>query len=324
MRRLLLPCAMSLLLYAITFGLLLDRPLSLGVPQAQIEAKLLRGAAIEGRKLVIIAGSSGPYSHRCETIEALLTLPCVNAGIAVGFSLDYLFARWQPLLHPGDVVYLPLEEAQYTRGRLANQLGPDAAIMARHDRATLAALPPARWIAAVFVFDLRAAVMSVIETALVAAGFHDPREEATGATNAWGDHIDHTAARGTANRGILAALTPHHATPAGIAGGDGQRIVSGFIDWARAHEVTVLGGPPIGFQDSPVPAETLAAIRAVYDRPGAGFLSLPNDGRYARSAFFDTPEHLHEAGQIAHSRLVATQLYCGARIGAAPIMSQRC
>ena len=105
--RILLPCTASLLLYALLFGAVLDRPLSLGGFHARIDAGLARGAAIEGPKLVILAGSNGPYSHRCETIEKLLGLACVNGGVAVGIGLDYLFARWQTVLHPGDTVWCP-------------------------------------------------------------------------------------------------------------------------------------------------------------------------------------------------------------------------
>src|SRR3984885_8852172 len=141
MRRIMLACLASLALYAVAFGLLLARPLTLGMLRARIDANLARGAAISGPKLVILAGSNGPYSHRCETIEPLLDIPCVNGGVAVGIGLDYLFARWEPLLHLGDVVYLPMEEAQYVRDRAATALGPDAAIMLRHDRTTLVNLP---------------------------------------------------------------------------------------------------------------------------------------------------------------------------------------
>jgi hypothetical protein len=81
-------------------------------------------------------------------------------------GLDYLFARWKPRLQPGDIVYLPLEEAQYLRSRAASDLGPDAAIMLRHDRATLQTMPLHRRIAALFVGDLRAVIMSLIETGL--------------------------------------------------------------------------------------------------------------------------------------------------------------
>ena len=140
--RLLAACLASLLIYAVAFGFILDRPLTLGDLQHQIDAKLARAATIPGPKLVILAGSNGAYSHRCETIEPILGMPCVNGGVAVGIGLDYLFARWQRVLHAGDFVYLPMEEAQYVRTRAATVVGPDAAIMFRHDWRTLAALPP--------------------------------------------------------------------------------------------------------------------------------------------------------------------------------------
>ena len=161
LRRIVLPCLASLAIYLMLFGLVLDRPLSLGLFRDLIDAKLARGASIEGRKLVIIAGSNGLYSHRCETMEPLLGIPCVNAGVVVGIGLDYLFVRWEKLLHPGDVVYLPMEEAQYVRTYAATSVGPDAAIMFRHDWTTLFGLSPGRVVGAAFSFDPRAALMSL-------------------------------------------------------------------------------------------------------------------------------------------------------------------
>ncbi len=305
-RRILLPCLMSLAIYGLVFGLVLDRPLSLGMFRQQIDARLARGAGIEAPKLIIIAGSNGPYSHRCETMEPLLGIACVNAGVAVGIGLDYLFARWKPLLRPGDIVYLPLEEAQYTRTYAATSLGPDAAIMFRHDRTTLAGLSPERWLGAAFSFGPRAALMSLIETALVRSGFADPREAALGSTNAWGDHVGHTAALGQVNAARLATMMPYHDTAALIASGDGTAMVRDFIVWAARDGVRVVGGLPAGFADSPIPDLTRAAIRTVFIQEGARFIDLGD--RYPRSAFFDTPDHLNEAAQIAHSRVLAAAL----------------
>jgi hypothetical protein len=308
MRRLLLACLASLLLYAAVFGLVLDRPLSLGQPRAQLDAKIARGRTIEGPKLVIIAGSNGPYSHRCETIEPILGIPCVNAGVAVGIGLDYMFARWKPLLHQGDIVYLPLEEAQYTLPPAASRLGPDAAIMARHDWATLSGLPPSRWIAAFFAFDLRAGIMSLIETALVASGFHDPRAEAEGTTNAWGDHVGHTAALARPNAAMLATVTPVHATTDQVRTQAASQQLPEFLNWAERHQVRIVGGLPTGFADAPIPPDTIAAIRALFESHGALFLDPPNHARYPRRAFFDTADHLNEPAQIAHSRMIAEAL----------------
>ena len=306
--RLLGACLASLLLYVLAFGFVTDRPLSLGFLQHQLNAKLARAAPIDGRKLVILAGSNGPYSHRCEVIEPLLATPCVNGGIAVGIGLDYLFARWQPLLHPGDLVYLPMEEAQYVRTRAATEVGPDAAIMFRHDWRTLASLEPQRWLAALFAFDLRAALMGPIESALLAARFHDPRAAATGATNAWGDHIGHTSELAATNQSLLATAIPHHPSAAQIRAGYGSILIADFTRWAGAHGVRVIGGLPTEFADAPMPDATLDAIRSIYLANGGEFLVLPNFSRYPRSAFFDTAEHLNETWQIAHSKLLAEQL----------------
>jgi hypothetical protein len=299
---------MSLLLYALLFGAILDRPLSLGMFRTQIDAKLARGAAIEGPKLVIIAGSNGPYSHRCETMEPLLGMACVNAGVAVGIGLDYLFARWRPLLHRGDVVYLPLEEVQYTRTSEATSLGPDAAIMFRHDWHTLWRLSPDRWAGAMFSFGPRAPLMSLIETALVWTGFEDPREAAVGSMNAWGDHVGHTPAQGAQNAAMLATIVPDHEAASDITAGDGTAIVSAFILWARQHGVRVVGGLAADFADQPAPEATRQAIRAVFVDAGALFLDEGERARYPRSAFFDTPAHLNEDAQIDHSRVIAAGL----------------
>jgi hypothetical protein len=308
MRRILLTCGASLALYGTAFACLLDRPLTLGLLRSRIEANLASGEAIRRPKLVILAGSNGPYSHRCETIAPIIGLPCVNAGVAVGIGLDYLFARWKPLLSRNDIVYLPMEEAQYVRPRTTAELGPDAAIMLRHDRTTLSTLPPRRQVAALFAGDLRAAVMSMIETVLAGGGFDDPRAAATGGPNAEGDHTGHTAAIAASNRAALAAIKPFHPTASQIASGYGSEQIVAFLKWAKANGVRVIGGLPTGFIDSPIGDDALAAIRTIYRVHGADFLELPNQGRYPRDAFFDTQDHLNEAAQIAHSVAVAGAL----------------
>jgi hypothetical protein len=307
-RTLVAACLWSLLLYVLAFGFILDRPLALGFLRQLIDAKLARAAAIHGPKLVILAGSNGPYSHRCEVIELILGMPCVNGGVAVGIGLDYLFARWQRVLHRGDIVYLPMEEAQYVRTRVATQLGPDAAVMFRHDWGTLASLGAERWLAALFSFDLRAALMGSIEAALLLARFHDPRAEITGATNPWGDHIGHTAELAATSRAALATTSPTHPSAEQIRAGYGSALIAAFTEWSATHGVEVIGGLPTGFADAPIPPATLQAIRSVYTENGGDFLVLPNFSRYPRSAFFDTANHLNETWQVVHSKLLAGQM----------------
>ncbi len=180
--------------------------------------------------------------------------------------------------------------------------------MFRHDWLTLFSLRSERWLAALFSFDLRAAVMSPIESGMVAAHFHDPRPEATGATNAWGDHVGHTAQLALINRAVLATATPRHVSAAQVYTGYGSALIADFVRWASAHGVRVIGGLPTEFADWPMPGKTLEAIREVYMANGGEFLELANLSRYPRTAFFDSVEHLNETWQIEHSKLLAAQL----------------
>jgi hypothetical protein len=107
---------------------------------------------------------------------------------------------------------------------------------------------------------------------------------------------------------VLAAVNPLHVSAAQVRAGDGTAMVVDFLAWALAHQVRVVGGLPTGFADAPIPDATVAAIAAVFSAHGGCFLLLPNRSRYPRSAFFDTPEHLNEPAQIAHSRTVAMAL----------------
>jgi len=305
MRALLAACLLSVGIYLAGATMLLDRPLTHGLLMAELNAKLARGAAIAGPKLVILAGSNGPYSHRCEAMEPITARPCVNAGVAVGIGLDYLFARWDALLRPGDAIYLPMEPAQYTVRRLANATGPDAAIMARHDRVVVRGLAAERWAGAAFPLDLRGIAMSVLEMALHTSGFRDPRP-AEGATNAWGDHIGHDASR--AATGALAAMVVTQPDAAQIAAGHGSALIAAFTRRMVARGVIVLGGLSAGFADTPLTPPAIAAIAVIYTGNGGDFVMLANRSRYARDNFFDGPEHLHEAAQIAHARAVAVAL----------------
>jgi hypothetical protein len=308
MRKLILSCLASLVLYAGLFGFVLDRPLSYGLLSDMIDARLARGALISGPKLVLLAGSNSLYSHRCETIEPILGIPCVNGGIAVGIGLDYLFRRWDAVLHPGDVVYLPMEHAQYLRTRAASALGPDAAILFRHDWQTLAELSPRRWVAALFAFDVRAGVMGIIETAIRQTRLHDPLATLAATSNAWGDHVGHTEALAAEYRSALTAIHAYSATPAQIATGDGTAEIAGFVKRMSSRGVIVIGGLPTGFDDLPQSDALVAAISAVYTDHGGRFLALPNRSRYPRADFFDSPDHLNETAQRAHSVEVAKAL----------------
>ncbi len=110
------------------------------------------------------------------------------------------------------------------------------------------------------------------------------------------------------NAARLAGVTPPHDTAEEIASGDGSATIRDFAHWAVTHGVRAVGGLPAGFAGSPIPNATRVAIRTLFTNEGARFIDLGDRGRYPRSAFFDTPDHLNEETQIARSRIVAAEL----------------
>jgi hypothetical protein len=107
----------SLLFLALHLALFVGQ---LGVPTESsrwvheaLEIKERRARSIEGRKLLLIAGSNTLYSFDAESLGRRLEVPAVNFGVHAGLRLEYILARAEPLVGPGDLVVLPLEYAAY-------------------------------------------------------------------------------------------------------------------------------------------------------------------------------------------------------------------
>ncbi len=306
MRRLIALAALSVALYVALFGFIVDRPLSVGLLRLEMAQKTARLAALPSPKLVILAGSNGPYSHSCVVFSAMLDMPCENAGIAVGIGLDELFARYAPYLRRGDVLYMPMELEQYTASRAAYRAGADGAILLRHDRRLLAGLAPGRVLGAVFCCSLGDLLQAAAEMPVAAIGLVRPAALLARQYNAMGDRIGTTLA--SADRQITSLPVGAAPDAQAIADGYGARLIGGFVAAMTARGVTVIGGLPTQFEDVALPDATLAAVRQVYTGHGGSFMALPNRSEYPRVDFYDGKDHLAQPCQFEHSMLVAAAL----------------
>jgi hypothetical protein len=300
-------CFASLLVYGLTFGFVVHKPLTIGVIADLLRFKSSYARQVNSPKLLIFAGSNARFSHRCETIEPLLHLPCVNFGVARGIGLDYLFGELEPLLRPGDIVYMPLEYDWYLDNKVAAMTGPDAALMFYGDKARLAKLGWERVLHAFFSFDPPFLVSGLIEMGLEENGFQ--RRVGIGSLTPQGDETGHTDAEAQPYRAYIASVEPFIPSADALAAPSyAQAQVAGFLVWATAHQVMVIGGLPTTFADAPVTNETVAAIRRIYEKSGQRFLALASRSQYPRDCFFDTYAHLVERCQIAHSTMLARAL----------------
>jgi hypothetical protein len=308
LKALLTCCGLSILLYVLAFGFVLDRPLSLGLLRMEMGQKTARLAALPSAKLVILAGSNGPFSHSCAVIGPMLGMPCENAGIAVGIGLDDLFRRYAPALHAGDVVYMPMEFRQYGITRMENDEAADAGYLLRHDRDVLAELPPDRVLGAVFCCNLNDLLESLVE---MPAGFLiRPEVILAGQYNVEGDRIDNMSPGGV--------VLPN---PPGVVMGYGAGLIRRFVADQTARGVIVIGGLPTQYVATPPDAAELVKIGRIYGK----FAFLPNKSVYPPKDFYGSADHLSRDCQLAHSIAVARMLaeVLGRGAAAAPVALAR-
>lgn len=298
---------LGLLLYAGLGGLVLSRPISYGSIEPMVQAKLAYGRKAGSPKIVVLAGSNARTSHRCALLETRLGLPCVNAGNTAGLGLSYVFDRFEAIMAPGDIVYLPLEYQQYTVSRAASLSGPDAAILYRFDKRALLKRGPEGFARAMFMVDLRYIVDSCIEMALNAVGVK-ARFDAK-SFDAQGDEIGLTHQKGLAYDAFIRASRWRPPAAAEFREAQGAKDeVADFLDWCRAHRVRVIGGLPVSFADQPIPDDLIAEMRRFYEAHGAEFLVLDNRSQYPRDSFYDSPFHLEEDDTIVHTEILADAL----------------
>ncbi len=300
MRRLVRNALLAVGLYAVLFGFLLDRPLSLGPLRAELQQKASRLSRLPSPKLVILAGSNGPYSHSCAVIGQMLGLPCENAGIAVGFGLDEIFNRYDASLRPGDIVYMPMEFSQYVMSAAQYRAFADGEMLLRHDRSALLKLPPGRVAGALFCCTLADALEALVELPLARMNRNRLNRE----YNAEGDRIDNQLA-GADHALLAAAPSSYPFTARDIETGYGTRLIERFISRQRAKGVIVIGGWPVELASIHIRPVTLAAVARIY---GVDFLDLANKSRYPSADFFNGPEHLAQPCQFKHSIMVARAL----------------
>lgn len=304
--RILTLSVMSIGLYIFVFSRVLERPLTIGVLNLEIREKTLRLESMPHPKLVILAGSNGPYSHSCAVIGVMLNLPRENAGIAVGVGLDDLFWRYGPALHAGDIVYMPMEITQYVTTKQQNDAGPDGAIFLRYDATALTSLPLSRFLGAVFSSSFLDFLESLVEMPVAYLGIVSPSNVISSKYNVDGDRIG--ASLATADQKILAESSREPPNSSAIASGYGTWLISQFVAKETLLGVQVIGGLPTDFTTTKLPPIVIDTIQSIYEQNGGEFIRLNNLSLYPRADFYDSEDHLAQPCQYEHSIAIAELL----------------
>lgn len=301
---------LSLLSYVVLFSFMLKKPLTLGIWSKVYEKKKSYSELIGSRKkIVIVAGSNGIYSHRCSEIEKVVGLKCLNASTAAMSGIDFILEKSKEFVNPGDIVILPLEYDFYTLNEYEVTYASAANnYIAQYEREYLFKLGNRKILPILLSFDFKYPFSSIVEIGLDAWGVK--RRFDIDEINANGDMINHTKGKGIPYKHYLSSITQVQPSEALLneAAFASQTIIEQYIQWCHNHHVMVFGSFPTTFNDRNINPEILMKIKSLYYNKGAGFIETDSDSQYRRDCFYDTGYHLNEECQIVHSKKIADYL----------------
>ena len=297
--------------YLATFALVVHRPLTNTINGEYLQRKTDRLVATQpsSPRIVILAGSTARFSHRCETLEQDTGVTCINMSVSGQLNLAWQFDRMKQFLRPGDLLYLPLEYR--ARQPIAHTIGVEAPYVLRFARSELAHYSLRQVLSAAFYFDLRYFFSALGEMALWKAGV--PRRYSVATLTPHGDESGHTAVKGAEYRDYINSLKPLIIDVEAYRDDLVWSDVDDILRWGREHGILIVGGLPTTFEQAKIPPDVVTLLQKRYREAGGCFVALDSLNRYPRSFFYDTQYHLNESAQIAHTRALGRQLASLAR-----------
>jgi hypothetical protein len=306
MTQILAAMALGVACYLATFAFVLHRPLTNTINGEYLQRKTDRLIATQpsSPRIVILAGSTARFSHRCETLEQDTGVSCTNMSVSGQLNLAWQFDRMKRFLRPGDLLYLPLEYR--ARQPIAHTIGVEAPYILRFARSELAHYSLRQMLSAAFYFDLRYFFSALGEMALWKAGVS--RRYSVATLTPQGDESGHTAAKGIEYWNYIRSLKPLSVDVEAYRDDLVWSDVDDILRWGREHGVLIVGGLPTTFEEVKIPSAMITLLQERYRQGGGCFIALDNLSRYPRSFFYDTQYHLNESAQIAHTRALERQL----------------
>lgn len=270
--------------------------------------KTATAAVITGPKIVIVAGSSALFGLDAGMIEQAYGLPTINFGVNAGLLLPYILYKSKEILHPGDIVLMPLEYGLYNYDGVPNVQMIDQ-IWSR-DPGVLRHLSALEALRMVWMVSAERLVEGFLAQGGAPAmcgpyGYQN--------IDARGNQIHTSAAEALAwSRdwtNLQKELPRRYA--ANSHNSDAWAWLKRYFDWARERGIRVIITPPT-MMFSPFYYEN-AQERAFYEglksrveALGVPFVGDPYDYMYERQWYFNTDYHLNDLGRQRHTqRLIA-------------------
>jgi hypothetical protein len=289
------------------FVFLVHKPLTIGIIKDYYDQKIRYLYSINNNKIIVLAGSNGRFSHRCETIESETGVPCSNMSVAADIGLEYQLNIVKKYLISGDILYLPLEYGTLAKTAQEAMSGKEIPYVVSYDRNYLFSMDLNHLTHALFYFDFQYLLSGIGEMLLDGAGIK--RRFSIDTITIQGDESTHTTLKG---KQYQSYLKNYQWSPPSYQDFDENshtaKILSSFMKWAKQNKIKVIGGLPTTFATKIIPKKLIDKLKNYYEKHGHHFLLLDNRSQYSIDKFYDTPYHLCEEYQIEHSISVSRNL----------------
>lgn len=300
-------------LFIMTFIMIFvfDKPLIVGWGKVAYDKKYEHFMDNDGSggNVVIVAGSNGFFSHRCEEIEKALRMNCTNYSVSAGLGLSYILEKSKEVITNGSLVILPLEYNFYNGNReesIKSNLG-NVHIL-ENDIKYLFDFGVERSLYIIFSKDFKYIFGSILENILDVIGFQ--RRFNISTLNDNGDMVGHTREKSEPYMSYVYSQSPVRPTLNVCNDNYYKDLIAKYIDYVHSIGGQVYGSYPTTFKGklSDDEKKALKCIYDLYKKNGAGFIELDNNSMYPKESFYDTAYHLNEQSQIKHSEKIAEYL----------------
>lgn len=278
-------------------------PLFAGSLVGSIRYKARLAEETGGERILLVGGSSLPYSVECDTVSEAFDMPCINLGATAYLGMELYLEIVRQNLHPGDIVVLAPEFSMYMRFISYSTLW-----MALENDLHMYRYIPASYYTGLLenFIDYAGLRLSRVEAGMVPEGTPAEQYSEVGGFGPWGD-LTFDRVQGWsegASRGDTINVGPNLLTPEVMdamnrfyadAQAVGARV---YLTWAPFCEQVVGTGEEgvWAFEE---------ALRAQCDIP---MISHSIDGIWPRDYFYDSNNHLTREGMRMRTEILVEDL----------------
>jgi hypothetical protein len=260
-----------------------------------IKSKLAQ--SVKSPKLMVLSGSNGLYGVSCEMMQKETKIPCVNAGVGVYLTVDYLMRAARDWAKPGDLVILPLEYEYYAYNGIP-QAGFIDYVFSRDPNylKVVDFLSQVRFFSSMDFDRLKQGIASKLKY-----GNLPEKVEASSEFNQYGDELKNREADLT--KAELNNPDRFEASNLLSKGGAiektlGLETIRQFITWCKDNNIKVVATWPstiwFDFYQGKRQQELFSSLEQFYRNMNVIVLGKPREFMYSMSMFSNSSYHLHD------------------------------